>query len=270
VHRLRRATTTIALAAAAALLLGATAATSQSPGAARSAVRLAVSFDTKARLNQPTAINTALRIDLRRQPSPVASVSLRYPAALGVTTSGLGIEPCRRRPADFAAVVIELTSRVACPYNSLLGIGSAVGEIRMDGRRISREVGTISLHSGPLVGDRLRLVALVDGMNPIGARLAYSGEVRPAPKPYGGDLTLHIRPLPDGWRASIALSKLDVAIGSPRIVYRDRSDGTTTRYRPDGILLPARCPAGGFPFAVTLRFEDGRRTEASARAACPR
>ncbi|MDW5597117.1 hypothetical protein VSS74_22415 [Conexibacter stalactiti] len=256
-------------AVATAITASASVTTTAADAVQRTPVSLVVSLDHDARPGEPTALNLGLRIDLRRQPAPLTMVSLRYPATIGVTTSGLGIEPCRWPPSDFEAVVIELTSQLGCPRNSVMGVGTASGQIRMDGTAISREVGTISVHSGPLIGERLQLVTLVDGVNPIGARLVFAGEVRPASKPYGGELTLRIRPLPPSWRASIALSELDLAIGSPEIVYHDRAGGKTMRYRPDGIVLPARCPRGAFRFAAMLRFADGRRIETSAVAACP-
>ncbi|HST39741.1 MAG TPA: hypothetical protein VLK58_09545 [Conexibacter sp.] len=251
------------------VVIAATPAASAADAAQQTPARLDVSFDHDAKPGQPTALNIALRIDLRRQPSPVTTVSLRYPATIGVTTSGLGIEPCERPPSDFEAVVIELTSRLGCPRNSVMGIGTAIGQIRMDGTAISREVGTISVHSGPLVGQRLQLVTLVTGMNPIGARLAFAGEVRPAHKPYGGDLTLRIRPLPSSWHASIALSEVDLAIGSPVIVYHDRTGRSAVRYRPEGIQLPHRCPRAGFRFAMSLRFADGRHLTTKAARPMP-
>jgi hypothetical protein len=244
-------------------------ATAAATPVARPSARLAITFAKDAVPGRATALHVRLRIDLRRQPSPVTQVNLRYPASLGITTSGLGVDQCIRPQRDFEAVVIKLTGRLDCPQNAVMALGKATGEIRFDDRRVSREVGAVTVLAGGLDRGRLRLVTLIEGINPIGARLAYSGEVGSAPKPYGGDLTFRIRQIPPRWNATIALSDLDVAFGSPRIVYNAVTGGESVRYRPEGVLLPRLCPGSGFPFSGKLAFADGSEAALRATAPCP-
>jgi hypothetical protein len=39
---------------------------------------------------------------------------------------------------------------------------------------------------------------------------------------------------------------------------------------PKGATLPARCPAGGFPFSATFGFNDGSTAGAANTVACSR
>jgi hypothetical protein len=231
-------------------------------------VRLTAAFDRDARLGASTALLLGVRVDTRLIPSPVSEVQLRYPASLGITTSGLGLDACRRRPRDFAGVVISGTGLAGCPRNSVMARGTVAGEIRL-GTRTIPEVGTVAVLAGPLQQGRLGLVTLVEGWNPIGALLAYRGSVVPAPAPYGGALALSVVQIPPAYGATIALSDLSLAIGSPDIVYHDRVGGRTVAYRPEGIALPARCPRRGFRFQAALTFQDGTQTTAAAAVPCP-
>lgn len=247
---------------------------------AAGSVRLSVGLDAGARLGAATALHTRLSVDTRRQSSPVTTISLRYPASLGVTTSGLGLASCTRPASDFSAVVVDGIGLAGCPRNAVMATGRAIGEIRLDGTGyigvpgvadigVIRELGTVTVLSGPLRRGRLGIVAFVDGWNPIGAKLAYGGEVAPAPAPFGGALTIRVNQLPAGWGAEIALTDITMTIGARDIVYHERAGGRTVRYRPGGVELPARCPAKGLPFMAEIEFANGVRESATALTPCP-
>jgi hypothetical protein len=55
-----------------------------------------------------------------------------------------------------------------------------------------------------------------------------------------------------------------------RLTYYERVHGRNIAYHPAGIGLPRSCPRGGFPFAATFRFLDGRHAGAQTRVPCPR
>jgi hypothetical protein len=104
--------------------------------------------------------------------------------------------------------------------------------------------------------------------NPIGARLVYAGELLPSARgPWGGTLSLSLRPLPAAWGATVVLVAVDLSIGGSDITYRDPRSGAV--YRPDGIQLPSRCPRRGFLVAAEFLFADGQRDRLRRVIPCP-
>lgn len=229
-------------------------------------VRLFASFDRGARLGQPTAMRFGLEVDPHRLAAPLSEIRIRYPAGLGIATSGLGLAACRRPADEFERVMVTLTGLAGCSPNSVMGYGTAVAQVRMGAQTISA-TARMTMLAGPVEDGRVRLLAFVDGMNPFGVRLLYGGELRPAPRPFGEVLSVRFPQAPDAPRgARLALVRVDLDIGSRRVVYRD---GRGARYRPEGISLPARCPAGGLRFAADVLFLDGRRAAATTTLPCP-
>lgn len=231
------------------------------------AVRLSASFDRGARLGGTTALSFALRIDPRRRPSPVSEIGVRYPSSLGIATSGLGTATCRLPAEEFARVAVELVGLAGCSGNAVMGYGTISARVQL-GPLTVPSTAEVTMLAGPLVRDRMQLVALVDGVSPLGVRLLYGGELRPAPRPFGEALTVRFPPIPDLPAGSrFALVGVRLAIGTRDVVYRDEAG---RRYRPEGIALPVRCPAGGFRFAADVRFEDGAKVPAKTTVPCPR
>lgn len=250
------------------LLATALASTAAAATAATGPARLAVSFGAGARLGAPTAISAVLRIDPRAQPAPLTRLALQYPDGLGITTSGLGLASCRRPTADFRLVSIEGAGLAGCPGNAVMALGDARAQVRLGTYRFTA-TATVTVLAGAFSDDGLGLVAFVDGLNPLGYKLAYAGMAGAAPPAFGGggQLTVALPVIPDlPDDASFALTRLRLSIGDPRIVYVDRG----RRYRPGGIELPSRCPRGGFRFRAQLDFADGGSAQVATRAACPR
>ncbi|MDW5592977.1 hypothetical protein VSS74_01420 [Conexibacter stalactiti] len=239
--------------------------------AARPAVRVTAALDRTARLGGGSALRVGMSVDTRQRRAALRSVQIRYDAHLGVTTSGLGIDACRRPAAAYDAIVLpgDPIGRSGCPVNSLMATGTVRGEIRLDPEATPiPENATIAIYAGAIVDDRLQIDAQVDGLNPIGARLVYAGELIPARPPWGGTLQLALPPLPPRWGAEITLADVDLSIGASTIVYRDPVTGR--RYRPEGVQIPSRCPRGGFRVQTTLTFADGLSDRISVAIRCPR
>lgn len=67
----------------------------------------------------------------------------------------------------------------------------------------------------------------------------------------------------------IGVSAFSAMIGPLGVTYYARIHGKFVPYQPSGIILPARCPRRGFPFAITFKFADGSGTTSGARVPCP-
>jgi hypothetical protein len=233
-------------------------------------LRLTAAFDDDATLGSSSALDVALRLDPRSSPAPLTEVRFEYPASLGIASSGLGLAACTRSPSDFAKVLITAPRLGGCPPNAVMGYGTARAVVRLsDGQRIL-EYATVTLLSGQLEHGHLGLVVFVDGQHPFGAKLAFAGEVRGAPAPYGGALTVRMPVIPElSDVATVSLVELRITIGSHAIRYWQHRHGQLLPYRPGGIALPARCPRAGFPFRAGVTFADGSRLGGATRTACP-
>lgn len=270
-RRLRRAAAPAVLAVTGMLVASAIAGAAGGNRAADNPVRITATFDADATLGRSTAVELALQLDPTRvtTASPT-EVRLAYPRSLGVVSSGLGIATCTRPASDFAKVLITGSRLGGCPPNSVMGYGTALAIIRLRDGQVIPEYAGVTLLSGPIADGRLGLVVYIDGQRPFGGKLAFAGEVRGAGGPYGGAITVRMPSIPGiEETATVSLVDLRIAIGSDQIRYWEHSHGQLLPYRPEGIVLPARCPRAGFPFRAEVIFADGSRHVARSNTPCP-
>jgi hypothetical protein len=271
----RRRLRFVAALAAAVVLASEVAAGAPAAGAAAAGdapVSVTAAFDADAALGAPTALDVDLRVDPHRLPgAQLTAVRFEYPGSIGLVSSGLGLAACRRPASDFAQVLISGPRLGGCPPNAVMGYGIARAIVRLaDGQEIP-EFATVTVLSGPFEHGRLGLVVYVDGQRPFGAKLAFAGQVSGAAAPYGGALDVRMPVVPGLEEvATISLVELRIVIGSHAIRYYERRNGQLVSYRPEGVELPARCPAHGFRFRAQLTFADGSRRSAPTTTPCPR
>jgi hypothetical protein len=183
-------------------------------------------------------------------PAPVRRAVLRLPA--GLTLDVPKLRACQ-------AGSLEAEGPRACPPASRLGTGSAVTESVLGPQLVREEVG-LSAFLGPLdgKGDATFLV-LGQGVAPIAEQLLLTGTAQVDRPPYGERLAVDVPPVelvPLGPAASVR--SISLTIGRRRDA------------RANAVIVPARCPAGGFPFAAKLVYADGSSGEAKAAVRCPR
>ncbi len=219
---------------------------------------------TPTRLGAATTIGLGLRVDGApgTVPPPLRSVELRYPENLGIALSGLGLEMC-------TASVLETQGPLGCPPNSVMGRGTALGEIPF-GPEIIRERATVTVVRAEDESGHIALLFDAQGISPVIANIVLPGELLPAARPFGGEINLKVPLVPSLPEApDVAVVALEATIGPQGLTYYEQAHGATVPYVPKGILLPTRCPHGGFPFAATLAFEGGGRSDAKTRVRCP-
>jgi hypothetical protein len=216
------------------------------------------------RLGQGTTIEFGFQIAATGGgvPAPARRIELRYPAHVGIVTSGLGVASCTQ-------AVLEELGQLGCPSRSLMGYGEATGEAEI-GDEILQEAGDTAVFMAPLANESINVAFYVNGENPLEDRLIFPGLLLPASPPYGGNLEISVPLLatyPEG--PDIALVKLRSTIGPLGVTYYERIHHEFVPYRPSGIILPSLCPSGGFPFAVTVTFANGTTTTSKTRVGCP-
>jgi hypothetical protein len=228
---------------------------------AETSVSLGASF-SPYRLGARTTIELSfqLRAPAGEVPAALTDAEVRYPPDLGIALSGLGLAVC-------SPATLEAAGTSGCPANSIMGHGDAVAELRF-GTQIVTESATISIARAPDQGGHVALLLYVSGPSPVNTQILSPAQLLPASGPYGGRLNIEV-PLvasvpgaPD-----LAIVKLSVTVGPQGLTYFERVGDQTLAYRPKGILLPTRCPRGGFPFVGAFTFADGQH--ASSRAVVP-
>ncbi len=196
-------------------------------------------------------------------PPPLREVSVSYPAGLDITLSGLGIDTC-------SAATLETAGPPACPADSWMGEGEAVAELPIHHEPF-REDARVAILRGPEVENHLAMLFYVYGETGVSADLILTGRLLEADGPFGGRLQIAVplvQSIPED--PDLSVGELSFVLGPPGLTYYERVHDRLVPYTPNGIRLPARCPRGGYPFAIALGFLGGDRASARTAVPCPR
>jgi hypothetical protein len=223
------------------------------PAGAAQTARLSAKFRPE-RLGAPTSMTVGFHIFAAGGiPSPLTGVRLRYPANLGLATSGLGTAVCQ--PAALAR-----SGPGRCPRNSTMGSGEALARFRI-GPEVFTESATLGIVAGPPQRGFLSLLVSATGLSPVAARIVMSSVLKPGLI----ELSVPLVPsLPEGEPVSVV--SVHATLGG-NLRYVEQRRGVT--YRPKGISLPQRCPRGGFAFSARFTFLDATGATAHTIVPCP-
>jgi hypothetical protein len=197
-----------------------------------------------------------------RIPPPLTAFELRYPVQLGFAVSELGLDTCSEK-------TFEIQGAKRCPTNSIMGRGTALGEISVEGETVQERV-SVTVARSTNENSHLELLFLTEGHDPILNFVAFKGTLSAANPPFGGRVTADIPLLetyPEG--PDISVVSFASTIGPEHLHYHERSHGHVISYKPRGIALPNKCPHGGFLFSATFRFQDHTHTRATSTVRCP-
>lgn len=210
------------------------------------------------RLGAHTAVS--LGFDVRSSdgglPSALTAVDFRFPPTLGFAASGLGVASCDpRRLASHGPQ--------ACPANSIMGHGSALAEFQIS-PEVSEEAATIALVAGPSQDGYFKLLISATGAYPVATRIVMTTLLLPGELRFSVPLVPGVPEGPD-----VAVVRVHATLGG-HLLYYERRHGRRVAYRPPGVLLPRRCPRGGFRFSASFSFLDGTLAQARTVVPCPR
>jgi hypothetical protein len=186
-----------------------------------------------------------------RVPSAVHRLSVHFPAGMGLDIPNL---------RGCSAARLRAHGARACPAASRVGGGYALTELA-GGSQIIDERITLSAFVGPLRNGQSTLAILAEGFTPLSERLVFNGEMRFDRAPYGEELVIDVPPiraLPATPDASPVLFSLTLGVSR-----HTRSAAANT------VIIPSRCPRGGFPFAADSTFANGARGSALTSSRCP-
>jgi hypothetical protein len=237
--------------------------TAPGAGAATELASLHASFSPN-RLGAPTTISFALHLQTSEgtAPPPLTSLDLRIPAGMNYTATTLGLAICQ--PA-----ALQDAGLAGCPPNSRLGYGSALVEVPF-GSGEGHEIPEIQAVAGPSPHGNLVVLFYANGLYPVYAQLAFSGEVLPDSGRYGSQLQTTVplvASVPGG--PDVSIVSVTTTIGPQHLTYYKHVHGRLVAFKPRGVAVPERCPRGGFPFAADFAFQDGSRTSATTTVPCP-
>jgi hypothetical protein len=222
---------------------------------AATAVGLNASFAPN-RLGADTALTLSLRFSGGSEgvPSPLNTLALRLPAGLGVELRG---------PSTCSRARLRRRGAAGCPAAALLGRGRARLEVHAGSQTIPEQAALWAFRGPPGAGGAATLEIFGVGSTPLDERTISSGVVHGDSVPFGSRLTVTVPPIPTvALEPNASFDSLSLTLGSV---------GRTPRARAAGprILVPRRCPTGGFPFAVAAVFADGSRARAATAVRCP-
>lgn len=249
------------LAASATAVVLAAAGTTGALGASTS-VKLTASF-SPARLGAGTTVRIGFSIGYPPGQPPMAVTEMRMllPRGLSIASSELGLATC-------VAQRLRSEGPSGCPPNSVLGRGWTWTEVPF-GSSLVREKAVVTVFSGALQDGHPQLLFLASASFPVIADIVFGSLVLPAKASFGAmidaqlPLVASVPGAPD-----VALTSLQTTIGPEGIVYREDLNGRVVSFHPSGILLPNRCPHGGFRFAVELEFQDTSTVSAQTTVHC--
>jgi hypothetical protein len=184
-------------------------------------------------------------------PAPVSRAVIRFPA-------GMTLEV----PHLISCPVARLRARGVhgCPARSRIGRGHALVETHAGTENITEEA-ELWAFLGPPHNLRPTFEIFAQGYTPLYEHKILTGIVLLAGAPYGEELEMTIPPIPTLMfepDASVLTFTLTIGPGAHR-----RARGATA------VLVPASCPAGGFPFAAETAYADGSTGQALATTPCP-
>jgi hypothetical protein len=249
-----------------AALIAATASLACLPVAARAAetMKSTLKFEPY-KLGAGTTIATESEINTTNGevPSPAVKFELKFPKSLNLTASNLGLAIC-----DPAVLFAE--GQNACPEEARLGYGSTEVAVPF-GPEVVRESASVGIYMGPSESNATTVLLFGESHYPVFAQILMQGQLVSGEGAFN-ELALKtdipVVPTVPGAR-DVALTHMRLNLGPRGLLYHTRVRGKLVAYRPRGMIIPAKCPAGGFRFGAKVYFQDGSIVNQSIDVPCP-
>ncbi len=194
-------------------------------------------------------------------PSPIIETTVMGPAGLAVDVKGVGT--CS--PAKLKATL----EPNVCPKDSKAGFGGGVGEYEL-AHEVRKEPFTLNFYRAPNEDGHLVLLAFLNAVSPVSVQLVLTAQVVQEPKPYGLGFTFKVPIIETLPGASPATAEsIFITLGAPNAAYFETVHGKRTLVHVKGIVVPKKCPPGGFPYKTQIGFADGTTNTVTGTIRCP-
>jgi hypothetical protein len=194
-------------------------------------------------------------------PSPITKTVAMGPAGLELDLKGTGT--CS------AAILEGAQGPEGCPLNSIAGFGGGVGEFEL-AKEIIHENFTLEFFLGSNRPGHVVVLIYLNAVTPVSVQLVFTAPIVKEPKPYGLGFSVNvplIATLPEASDASA--ESIHFSIGAKNVAYFRKVHGKKKLFHVKGILVPKRCPHGGFPIKSEISFEDGSTVTNKSTIPCP-
>lgn len=193
-------------------------------------------------------------------PTPITKFILYTPSGLGIDTRGAG---------TCTPATLEQKGPSGCPPSSRAGFGGGTGVLELPTQTIHAQY-TLDLFFAPRENGRLKLLVYVSVVKPTGVELVLIAKQVPAPKPYGLGFSVEVPPVATfPGAADASVESAFVTVGGANVAYFQTVHGRKKLISLRGIIVPRKCPAGGFPTEGTVDFADGSTLTVHPTIPCP-
>ena len=183
-------------------------------------------------------------------PSPVRRALLSFPA--GLTLDIPQLSAC-------SAPRLRARGSSGCSSQSQLGGGHALVVAPLGSQTITEAI-SLSIFLGVPQNLQPTVEVLGQGLTPFDQQVLLSGATLSGRAPYGEELAISIPPIPTlPLEPDASMASISLVIGHAHASARNAN----------AVLIPARCPQGGFPFAGEFTYADGSVSTATATVPCP-
>jgi hypothetical protein len=212
-------------------------------------------------LGAPTNLSTSMTLDEGPGTHKQISGVVVYGPA-GVKLDLGGIATCER-------ATLESDGPRGCPAESRVGFGGGVGAVEL-AESIVEEPYTLDFFLAPREHGHLRVLIYASALRPVPVELVLSAREVTGPPPYGFGLAVDVPPVSTIPGASNAWVRSSyVSLGASNVAYYRTIHGVRKLVHLKGLIAPARCPRGGFPFETILTFIDHTTSTGTYLSPCP-
>lgn len=193
-------------------------------------------------------------------PSPVRKFALYAPAGLMVDAQGAG---------TCASTTLERRGPDGCPADSRAGFGGGVGVLELPTGAIHEQY-TLDFFFAPKSDGHLVLLAYASAVAPVAVELVVVAREVPAPKPYGLGFVVEVPPIstfpgvPDA-----SIESVFATFGAANVAYYEDVHGKRSLVHIKGMVVPKRCPPGGFATEGEIEFANGSTLTVNPTVPCP-
>ncbi len=232
--------------------------------AASQASRLSAKFEPD-RVGTTATIEIGFQLGVgndQQPPSALIGVEILLPAGVSFSTSELGLATCSLR-------ALEKGGLDKCSPNAVMGHGSALVAVP-DGPFTIYESVKLTVLMGLPTDKHTALLFYATGSSPVLAQFVFPSVLLGDSGPFGTDLDTTVQPIPGlPGEPDTRVVRMNMNIGPMGLTYYKHVNGAIVAFVPQGIALPPKCPAGGFPFAARFIFQNHALESATSAAPCP-
>jgi hypothetical protein len=219
-------------------------------------------YFTPNKLGAPANLSatTVFALNGTAVPTPIGHVLAYGPAGLKVDVAGAGT--CSKQ-------LLEEKGPSGCPADSRIGFGGGLGLVEI-AKEFIKEPYTLDFFVAPKENGHLTFLIYAQGSSPVSVELVIVAKEVHGSGPYGIGFEFEIPPIPTLPGAAYASVETNYfTVGSQKVAYYHIVHGRQKLVHVKGLIVPKRCPKGGFPFKVTVSFLDGTSATDTYAAPCP-